>query len=240
MTYGLFIENASGDVVFDSQDDLGHYYVSASGTVSSGADVPTGLVMARPSGTFTGSDRVISLQQAGSGYTASSAPRFYTNSGTIDYIVLSGMAGNIPLATSGYGIEAYNSSGPGTGNVTFSTGAGLGMFSISNIGTFGFGSSSSGVEQYDLPSGVNPDNVYVMLNNSYSMTFYADTYQLGGGSVTMKVNSNYEFNFNTDPKTIGVRAFTDLIVTVSGEYISRLPWALGGSGTNFMYGHKRG
>ena len=97
-------------MVFDSQDDLGHYYVSASGTVSSGADVPTGLVMARPSGTFTGSDRVISLQQAGSGYTASSAPRFYTNSGTIDYIVLSGMAGNIPLATSGYGIEAYNSS----------------------------------------------------------------------------------------------------------------------------------
>ena len=240
MTYGLYIENASGDVVFDSQDDLGHYYVSASGNVSSGASVPTGLVLARPAGTFTGSDRVISLQQAGTGYTASSAPRFYTNSGTIDYIVLTGMPGNIPLATSGYGIEAYNSSGPGTGNVTFSTGAGLGMFSILNIGSFGFGTASGGITQYDVPSGVSADNIYVMLNNSYLVNFYADFYQLGGGAVNLIVNSNYEFNFNTDPKTIGVRAFTDMYDAVSGTYMNRLSWPLGGSGTDFMYGYKRG
>ena len=240
MTYGLFIENASGDVVFDSQDDLGHYYVYAQGTVSSGDSVPTGLVMARPSGTFTDSDRVISLQQAGSGYTASTAPRFYTNEGTIHYIVLRGMPGNIPLATSGYGIEAYNSSGPSAGNVTFSTGAGLGMFSILNIGSFGFGASSNGVTQFDLPSGIEADNVYVMLNNSYFKTYNANFSSLVSGSVNFIVNSNYEFNFNTDPKTIGVRAFSDQYDASSGIFQQRLPWALGGNGTDFMYGHKRG
>ena len=240
MTYGLFIENANGDVVFDSQDDLGHYYISSSGTVSSGASVPTGLVMARPAGNFTGSSRVISLQQAGSGYTASTAPTFYTNSGTIEYIVLSGMPGNIPLATSGYGIEAYNSSGPSAGNVTFSTGADNGMFSILNIGGFGFGSSSGGITQFDLPSDITASNVYVMLNNSYFMTFNANFSSLVSGSVNMVVNSNYEFNFNTDPKTIGVRAFTDLVDAISGVYMNRLPWPLGGNGTDFMYGHKRG
>ena len=56
----------------------------------------------------------------------------------------------------------------------------------------------------------------------------------------MVVNSNYEFNFNTDPKTIGVRAFTDLVDAISGVYMNRLPWPLGGNGTDFMYGHKRG
>ena len=206
MTYGLFVKNAADDTIIDSADDIGHYYAETTGTglgttVSSGTTIASGLLCARPSGTFTGSGRVISLKS--NSVSGTGLPSYFTDSGTLQVIRLKKFAGNISSlsGTGAYGLEIKNSAG----TPILNTGVDA-LFSIIEIGSFGTNYPGSGIFNVPIPSTVPADKVFVMLQNT--QRFAA---QLSGGGILntyFVLDINYAFNFNTDPKTISVRAIT--------------------------------
>lgn len=179
MSYGIELLNKSGGIIIDSSDNLAAFYIN-SGIISpttAPVAVPSGrLVLAAPPVSFTGNDGLVTKKSTSTSSWASTKKLYFETQGSppssgnvqIRYLSIEPTVDNINPAGSGYGIEVYNSDGPGNGNVIFSSQTNLGIGIIA-MGTFGdtnhFG---NGYFDVDIPSEVSSNNVFVLVSNTLS------------------------------------------------------------------------
>ena len=224
MSYGIELLNKSGGLIIDSEDNLAAFYINSTGAPTTGpVSVPSGrFLLAAPPVSFTGSDGMVTLKSTSTSSWTSTKKLYFETGGSppsngnvqVRYISIEPIVGNINPAGSGYGIEVYNSNGPGNGNLIFSSQANLGIGIIS-MGTFGdtnhFG---SGYFDVNIPSEVAPNNVYVLVSNTlqagpnYGITYgnvvfyYNYTYDFSGTTKKVRVNSYHQLvAFNSNPPT---------------------------------------
>ena len=216
MTWGLYIDSTvegSGSI-FDSSDGLSGFKVTS-------MDDTTSMTTSMPSAGWVVAGAPLNFSQTGvmglkANYASGawSSKMYWSGGGSFRYALIDSFVGNNnpPMSAGSYGLEVYNSSGPGNGNVLFSTNASR-MVSVLDIGYFG---STEGTVSIPIPATVHPNNVFVLLNGT---SYY---YAAGVGwpfNGDLENNVNYEFDFSGTTKYVRVRNFLRVIQYYSENVI---------------------
>jgi len=177
MSYGIELLNKSGGLIIDSSDNLAAFYLQSGiiSPTSAPVAIPSGrFVLAAPPVSFTGSDGLVTKKSTSTSSWTSTKKLYFETQGSppssgnvqIRHLSIEPILDNVNPAGSGYGLEIYNSDGPGNGNVIFSSQVNLGIGIIA-MGTFGDSNHfGNGYFDVEIPSEVSSNNVFVLVSNA--------------------------------------------------------------------------
>lgn len=213
MAYGMQLFNSSGRTIYNTDQSNSNYYFSGNPTSTNGYGVnpsfsyaSTNILLARPQDAedgaifFSGSINDANYYLGG----RTSYEQTFGAANGVKYIYGKSQSANITAATSGYGMEIYDTNGS---TVLFTSETGQ-NFEILYVGTM----NSTYNFTFNKPAGYNFDDIYVTAGSFSLIYAYDPGYPGLGIPPTHSVNGSWAW-FDDSAETITFRQGNTVGVT---------------------------